>query len=198
MRWVVNTGTLAENLEDIKTLGTIRLKKPCEYKNVEEFKMQMPVHIVAVGGLVENHQDEILLVKDRRGGWVFPGGQVEVGENLMDGLVREIKEESGIDVLVLNLIGIYSNTSTYEGYNGVKTVPTKVMFDFVCKPVGGELSISDETSESKWVKKNEVLEMISAPALRIRYQSYLDFAGSVFYMEYVTKPQFELKLKRNV
>lgn len=160
--------------------------------------MQMPVHIVAVGGLVENDQDEILLVKHRRNGWVFPGGQVEVGENVMDGLVREIKEESGIDVLVLNIIGIYSNTSTYEGYNGVKTVPTKVMFDFVCKPVGGELSSSDETSESKWVNKNEVLEMILAPALRTRYQAYLDFVGSVFYMEYVTKPQFELKLKRNV
>lgn len=160
--------------------------------------MQMPVHIVAAGGFVENNQDEILLVKDHRNGWVFPGGQVEVGENLMDGLIREIKEESGIDVLVSHLIGIYSNTSTYEGYNGVKTVPTKVMCDFVCKRVGGELSTSDETSESLWVKKNEVLEMISAPALRARYQAYLDFLGSVLYMEYVTKPQFELKLKRTI
>jgi 8-oxo-dGTP diphosphatase len=62
--------------------------------------MQMPVHIVAAGGFVENKQGEILLVKERRGGWVFPGGQVEVGENLIDGLIREVKEESGIDVVV--------------------------------------------------------------------------------------------------
>jgi 8-oxo-dGTP diphosphatase len=40
--------------------------------------MWMPTHIVAVGGIVENERDEILLVKGRSG-WVFPGGQVEAG-----------------------------------------------------------------------------------------------------------------------
>lgn len=161
--------------------------------------MKMPVHIVAAGGFVENKQGEILLVKERRGGgWVFPGGQVEVGENLMDGLMREVKEESGIDVQVSHLIGIYSNTATYEGHSGVKIVPTKVMFDYVCKPIGGELSSSDETSESRWVGKNEVLDMVTAPALTTRYQAYLDFEGSIFYMDYVTQPQFELKLRRTV
>jgi 8-oxo-dGTP diphosphatase len=69
-------------------------------------------------------------------------------ENLMDGLIREIKEESGIDVMVSHLIGIYSNTATYEEHSGVKMVPTKVMFDNVCEPAGGELSTSEETSES--------------------------------------------------
>lgn len=42
--------------------------------------MIMPTHIVAVGGIVENEKGEILLVKVRNG-WVFPGGQVEVGWN---------------------------------------------------------------------------------------------------------------------
>ncbi|MDY0410569.1 NUDIX hydrolase [Paracerasibacillus soli] len=56
--------------------------------------MQMPVHIVAAGGFVENTKGEILLVKTRREGhWVFPGGQVEVGENPIDGVIREVKEE---------------------------------------------------------------------------------------------------------
>lgn len=161
--------------------------------------MQMPVHIVAAGGFVENSQGEILLVKIRRdGSWVFPGGQVEVGENVIDGVIREIKEESGIDATVSHLIGVYSNTATYEGHSGVKIVPTKVMFDFVCEPVGGKLATSDETSDSRWVKKEEVLEMISAPALRARYQAYLDYSGHVQYMDYITQPQFELKLQRKI
>lgn len=43
--------------------------------------MQMPVHIVAAGGFVENENGEILLVKIRRDGqWVFPGGQIEEGK----------------------------------------------------------------------------------------------------------------------
>lgn len=161
--------------------------------------MQMPVHIVATAGFVENTKNEILLVKTRREGhWVFPGGQVEVGENLIDGVIREVKEESGIDVKVSHLVGVFSNTATYEGHSGVKIVPTKVMFDFVCEPIGGTLTTSDETSDSRWVNKEEVLDMILAPALRTRYQAYIDFNGSVQYMDYITRPEFELKLERNI
>lgn len=158
--------------------------------------MKMPTHIVAVGGIVENNVGHILLVKTIHGGWVFPGGQVEVGENLMDALIREIKEESGIDVVVSNMIGVYSNTGVYKWHDGVTDVPTKLMMDFICKPVGGELCSSEETSEVSWIAKDIVLDMVTASAIRTRYQAYLDFRGSVSYMEYVTKPTFEVKVKR--
>ena len=158
----------------------------------------MPTHIVAVGGITEDEDGNILLVKTYNSGWVFPGGQVEVGENLMDALSREIKEESGIDVEVSYLIGIYSNTRKNKGFNGVEIIPTKVMMDYVCKPVGGELSTSEETAECRWVPKDKVLDMIKAPHIQERYQAYLNFNGNVNYMEYVTKPKFELKLKRYV
>lgn len=160
--------------------------------------MVMPTHIVAVGGIVENGQEEILLVKTHHGGWVFPGGQVEVGENLIDALIREVKEESGIDIVVSHLIGVYSNTGIHKWYDGVTDVPTKVMLDYVCKPVGGVLSISDETTESKWVGKHEVLDYVTASAYRTRFQAYLSFNGNVNYMEYVTNPEFEIKLNRTV
>ena len=118
--------------------------------------MAMPTHIVAVGGIVED-EGNILLVKTQHGGWVFPGGQVEAGENLMDALSREIKEESGIDAVVSHLIGVYSNTGMYKWHDGVTDIPTKVMLDYVCKPVGGQLCTSEETSDSRWVAKEKVL-----------------------------------------
>lgn len=160
--------------------------------------MKMPTHIVAAGGIVENEDGTILLVKTQHNGWVYPGGQVEAGENLIDALCREIKEESGIEVTVSYLIGVYSNTSTYKWHDGVTDVPTKVMFDYVCKPVGGQLATSEETSDSRWVTKENVLNLITAPAIRLRYQAYLDFAGAVYYMEYATYPQLELKLRRTI
>ncbi|MBU5467881.1 NUDIX hydrolase [Virgibacillus sp. MSJ-26] len=161
--------------------------------------MQMPVHIVATLGFVENTKGEILLVKTRRDGhWVFPGGQVEVGENLIDGIIREVKEESGIDVKVSHLVGVFSNTATYEGHSGVKVVPTKVMFDFVCEPIGGKLTTSDETSDSRWVNKEEVLDMVLAPSQRTRYQAYLNYNGNVQYMDYITRPEFELKSEKKI
>lgn len=160
--------------------------------------MIMPTHIVAVAGVVENDKEEVLLVKTYHGGWVFPGGQVEVGENLMEAVEREIKEESGIVVNVEKLFAVSSNTATYKGYNGVEKVPTKVMFDFICTYSCGELCISDENSESCWIKKDKVLDMITAPSIRQRYKSYLDYDGNVQYLEYVTQPEFDLKINRKI
>ena len=158
--------------------------------------MIMPTHIVAVGGITENEKGQILLVKTHRGHWVFPGGQVENGENLTEALSREIKEESGIEVEVLNLIGVSSNTGSHKGYNGVKHVPTKVMMDFTCKPLGGTLATSQETPESKWVNKDKVLDYIKSPNIVERYKAYLNYEGQVTYLEYVTQPKYILKLKR--
>jgi 8-oxo-dGTP diphosphatase len=158
--------------------------------------MQMPTHIVAVGGIVENDEGKILLVKTQHGGWVFPGGQVEVGENLLEALSREVKEESGIEIEIKNLIGIYSNTAIHKWYDGITDVPTKLMLDYACKSAGGELGVSEETTDSRWVEKEEVLDLISNPAYRTRFDAYLNFSGSVQYMEYVTHPEFELKVNR--
>lgn len=108
--------------------------------------------------------------------------------NIIWKIISEIKEESGIEVTVSTLFGVYSNTATYKGYDGITNIPTKVILDFNCKLVGGELTTSDETSACEWVDKHKVLNYISAPAIRIRFQAYQDYKGSPAYMEYVTKP----------
>lgn len=157
----------------------------------------MPTHIVAAGGIVVNDKGQILLVKNSyRGIWEYPGGQVEVGENLIEGLQREIREESGIEVEVGELFCVASNTGKYTGHYGVKEVPTKVMFDFICKPVGGHEQTSDETSEVGWFSPEEARNMIAAPALIERFQAYLHYQGRPTYLAYVTKPQFVLRHKR--
>ncbi|RAW09918.1 ADP-ribose pyrophosphatase [Paenibacillus taichungensis] len=157
--------------------------------------MAFPTHIVSAGGIVEDGNGNILLVKAHDDGWVYPGGITEVGENLIDGVIREIKEESGIDAEVNHLINVVSNTAIHKWYDGVTDVPTKVMFDFVCKAVGGELATSDETSECRWVPKENVLDWITLPAIRMRYEAYLNFSGSVNYMEYVTGTMSECDVK---
>lgn len=155
----------------------------------------MPTHIVAVAGVVKNADNEILLVKHHRDGWVYPGGQVEVGENLIEAVKREILEESGITAEVGEVFCIASNTGTHPGYNGVKEVPTKLMLDFCCTAAGGELRGSDENDESAWVPEEEVLSWITAPAIRERFTAYLEYAGRPAYLSYVTYPTFRLDLK---
>lgn len=70
----------------------------------------LPTHIVSAAGVVVNENNEILMAKDNDAGWVFPGGIVENGENIIDAVKREIIEETGIEIEVGELFCISSNT----------------------------------------------------------------------------------------
>ena len=158
----------------------------------------MPLHIIAAAGIVVNDKNEILMIKNNRRGWEFPGGQVEVGENVIDAVKREILEETGIDVEVGELFCISSNTGKYPGYNGVKEIPTKIMLDFICRAKGGMPVPSDENSETAFIPKSSVPELIRTPAYIERYKAFLEYTGRPTYLEYVSRPEFLLKLKRHI
>jgi ADP-ribose pyrophosphatase YjhB (NUDIX family) len=156
-----------------------------------------PKHIVAVDGVVENARGDILLVKNRNG-WVPPGGQVENGETLIDALKREIREESGAEVSVGRLICVSSNTKSRPGYNGYETIPTKVILSFICEYIGGELHISDETSDVKWVAKSEIFEYVTSPVYRERIAHYINGNSDVKYIAYSTRPDVVFQENREI
>ncbi len=158
---------------------------------------QFPTHIVAVYGIVENDKEEILLLKHRyHNVWMFPGGQVEIGENLIDALIRETKEESGMEINVNKLFCVSSNTCTYKGYNGYDIIPTKVVMGFTCTYNRGEFCDSDETTESLWVSKDNVLDFITVPDFIDKYKAYLNYTGDIQYLEYSTRPEYNLRMNR--
>ena len=156
----------------------------------------MPTHIIAAAGVVRNERDEILLVNTPRHGWVFPGGIVEVGENVIDGVKREVMEETGVEIEVGELFCVSSNTGKYPGYHGVKEIPTKLMLDFICRAKGGTPRPSEENTESAWFPPEQVMDLIEYPAIRERFRAYLEYTGRPIYLEYVTRPVWRLKLKR--
>ncbi len=125
-------------------------------------------HFVSVAGLVTNDKGDILLVKSPRRGWEYPGGMVEPGETIQDALVREIKEEAGIDVEITGFVGLCKNIE--------KDV---VNIDFICKAVGGQLTTSDESTEVMWVNKENALSMITFPLTRKRLSNMLSESKQV-------------------
>ena len=163
---------------------------------MEQPERFLPTHIIAAAGVVLNENGEILLVNTPRHGWVLPGGIVEVGENVIDGVKREVLEETGVSVEVGELFCVSSNTEKYPGYNGVKEVPTKLMLDFICRAAGGAPRPSEENTESAYFSPEQVMDLIEYPAIRERFQAYLEYAGRPICLEYVTKPEYRLKLKR--
>ncbi len=119
-------------------------------------------HFVSVAALVTNDDNEILLIKSPGRGWEYPGGMVEPGETFEDALLREIKEESGIDVEIIGFIGICKNIEKHV-----------VNIDFACRAIGGKPTTSDESSEVRWVKQEDALSMITFPLTRKRLGNML-------------------------
>jgi 8-oxo-dGTP diphosphatase len=149
------------------------------------FIIGTPKHVVAVTGLITNDADEILIQLSPRRGWEFPGGRVEEGEDLIEALIREVKEETGLDVEVGPLISVYSNLKT----------PT-VIFGFKCKYISGELTTSEETLDFRWSTRDNVTSFISHPALIDRAQDMLNFSGTITYRSYeITMDPTSIKYK---
>lgn len=140
--------------------------------------MNHPKHIVAVSGLISRSNGQVLLIRSPRRGWEFPGGQLEEGENLIEGLQREIKEESGVNATIGSLVGVYTNIRS----------PSKVIFGFLGKYTNGKLTTSDESVETKWVDRDSVLDKITNPIVHDRIKDMLDFKGQIIYRVYSTNP----------
>lgn len=132
-----------------------------------------PKHIVSAATIVLNDKQEILLIKGPRRGWEMPGGQVEEGESLKAAAVRETKEETGIDVEVLNFCGIFQNV---EG-SICNTL-------FLAKPIGGKIQTSSESLEVGFFPLPEALDMVTWKNFRQRIECCLDEANHPFYIEF--------------
>lgn len=138
-----------------------------------------PVHIVAAGGFVVNKAGNVLMLKSPRyGDWEFPGGQIEEGETIPQGLVREVFEETGIIVRVKSLIGIYSNVGR----------PPIVNMDFLCEYVSGEPKVSSESVQVRWVNREDTLGLVERKAIYKRLKNMLEFSGEINYLAYLVNP----------
>ena len=135
-----------------------------------------PNHIVAAGILVRRG-DEVLLVRTEKRGWEFPGGQIEEGESVLDGVVREVQEEANIAASADRLVGVYSNLSKH-----------RVIFDFLGTWLSGEAQTGTETIDVAWVRKDDTARMIEHPLYSRRLQQLLSFDGRVLFQSYTTPP----------
>lgn len=150
-----------------------------------------PRHIVGAMGIVTHKDGRVLLVKTQRREWEPPGGQVELGENLIEALEREILEESGCSVQAGRLCGVYSNTGRREAAS-----PEQVLFTFLCEWTGGEPCAGHECSDAGWFTREQALRLITHPAQLDKVQDALANDVGVVYRAYKTHP-YEISTERH-
>ena len=145
--------------------------------------------LVGVGGVVID-QDRALLVRRARepalGEWTIPGGLLEVGETLTEAVERELREETGLTVRVVELIEalerIFSdsgeiriepggNAAKPDGEEVVRTSGARprpryhyVILDYLCERVAGEPTVSPEISDLAFVPEVELGKYALTPA----------------------------------
>jgi 8-oxo-dGTP diphosphatase len=84
-------------------------------------------------------------VEPFKGCWDIPGGFLEAGEHPLDGMLREVKEETGLDVRAIQLLGVYMDHSDLDG-DGIFTLNHY----FVVEPIGGALRAADDVNAYRW------------------------------------------------
>lgn len=116
-----------------------------------------PKHSVSVAGIVVDDHDRVLVIRRQdTGAWQAPGGVLELDESFEQGVRREVAEETGVEVDVERLSGVYKNLS-----RGI------VALVFRCKPRSQALTATDEASEIRWMTRDEVRAAMT-PAFAIR------------------------------
>jgi ADP-ribose pyrophosphatase YjhB (NUDIX family) len=115
---------------------------------------------VAVSAFVQDDEDRLLMIRRMDNDlYSIPGGQVEPGETLTQAAEREVKEETGIDIEVIGLIGIYSNPNHVIMYDDGE-VRQEFSICFRARPIGGEPRTSAESREVRWTLP-EHLELLN-------------------------------------
>ena len=124
--------------------------------------------------IVSDGQGRIALVKRKDNElWALPGGGMELGESIEQGAVREVKEETGLDVEVDGLVGVYTNPHHVMAYDDGE-VRQQFSLCFTTKLLGGELQFDDESTDIAWVAEGDLASYPMHPSMRLRVQHFFD------------------------
>ncbi|AUY51932.1 NUDIX domain-containing protein [Streptomyces sp. CB01881] len=130
--------------------------------------------VPSVTAVVTDDAGRLLLIhKTDNNLWALPGGGHDIGESIADTVVREVREETGIDVEVGAVVGLYTDPGHVMAYDAGE-VRQQFSICFKARPVGGTLRTSEESKEVRWVPPADLDALDIHPSMRLRIAHGLD------------------------
>ena len=109
--------------------------------------------VLGIGALIFDRGRILLVERGReplKGYWSLPGGVLEIGETLEQGIIREVREETGLEVEPLKMLEIFERI--IRDSQGAPEYHY-VLIDYVCRVTGGSLRAADDASRVAWVPR---------------------------------------------
>ncbi len=110
--------------------------------------------LVGVGAVIVQDGRVLLVQRGRepmKGRWTIPGGLIEIGESLLDAVVRETREETGLEIEPIELVELLDRIHREEG----RVRYHYVIADYLCRVTGGTLAAADDAAAVRWVERAE-------------------------------------------
>jgi ADP-ribose pyrophosphatase YjhB (NUDIX family) len=122
--------------------------------------------LIGVGAIIVDDGEVVLIKRGHpplEGEWSIPGGVLEVGETMREGVIREAREETGLVVEPLELLGVYDRVQRDE--RG-QVLYHYVLVDFLCLPVAGELKAAGDAADAGWFSPEDAAGLSLPPDTR--------------------------------
>jgi ADP-ribose pyrophosphatase YjhB (NUDIX family) len=130
--------------------------------------------VPSVNVVVVNDIGELLMIRrSDNDNWAVPGGAIDLGESVSQAAIRETREESGIDCEITGIVGIYSDPKHVLLYTSNGEVRQEFSIVLTARPVGGEPTPSDESTEVRWVTPSDAQTLKMDRSMRLRINDYL-------------------------
>jgi len=136
--------------------------------------------VPAASAVIIDDEGRVLLHRRSDNGlWSLPGGAMEIGETIGQCIVREVKEETGLDIEPTSLVGIYSDPKHVIEYSDGE-VRQQFSVCFRARVVGGALVRSNESTDLRWVIPQELSALELQPSIAVRIEHALSEAEAHF------------------
>lgn len=130
--------------------------------------------VPAASAAVSNERDEILMQRRADNDlWALPGGTMDLGESIGETAVREVREETGLNVEIDGIVGIYSDPRHIIEYSDGE-VRQQFNICFSARLLGGTLCASDESTEVAWITPESLEKLPIHDTTRLRLRHFLE------------------------